>query len=228
MGRDDGRVVNGGAGRGVLTAVGVRETGWWVLGLGVLGGALFTVALFVRLSCAAHHCASRQVRHLLDLDQVGSLPRLFITALFVAVAMLAARAAARSCRPARWWWVLVALGCAVLAGAKLVSAHSAAEEVDGRTGTLLGGLLLSLVGLPVLWWCGRRWSVPAAGAVTFALALYAAAALGLDQLTALVHHEGSGRISVAVATFVEEGGEAATALLLLSSVARWLPGAVGS
>jgi hypothetical protein len=117
----------------------------------------------------------------------------------------------------------VALGGVVLAAAKSVSAHSAAEGVDGRWVTLVGGLLLTLVGLPVLWWSGRRWSVPAAGAVTFVLALYAAAALGLDQVTALVRALFGGPVLLALAIWLEEGGEAVTALLLLAAVVRWLP-----
>jgi hypothetical protein len=216
-------VVDGDGSRAPLAAVRRRRTTAWVLGLGALGGLLFTVGLVVRLRCAVGRCPAPQTRQLLDLDAVGSLPRLFTAGLFVAVAVLGARAAARTERPARWWWVLVAVSGVVLAAAKVVSLHSAAEQVDGRWVTLVGGLGLTLVGLPVLWWAGRRWSVPAAGAVTLALAVYAAAALGLDQVTGLVGMAWSGRVSGAFATYLEEGGEAVTALLLLAAVARWMP-----
>jgi hypothetical protein len=220
-------VVDGGGSRGSPAAVRVRQTAGWVLGLGALGGLLFTVGLVVRLRCAVGRCPAPQTRHVLDLDAVGSLPRLFISALFVAVAVLGARAAARAEPPARWWWLLLAVGGGLLAGAKLVSVHSAAEQVDGRWGTLVGGLALTVVGLPAVWWAGRRWSVPAAGTVTLALAAYAAAALGLDQVTALVGLVWSGPITRAFATFLEEGGEAGTALLLLAAVVRWLPSSAG-
>ena len=223
VGRDDDRVADGGADSGSLTAVRMRQTARRVLALGALGGALFTVGLFVRLRCAVGRCPVPHARRLLDLDAVGSLPRLYITALFLAVAVLAARAAVRVSPPARWWWGLVALGAVVLAAAKSVSVHSSAEKMDGQWVTLVGGLLLTLVGLPALWWAGRRWSVPAAGAVTFLLALYAAAALGLDQVTSLVRALSGGPVSLALATYLEEGGEAVTALLLLARVARWLP-----
>jgi hypothetical protein len=223
LGRDDDRVADGGAGSGPLTAVRVRQTAGWVLGLGVLGGVLFTLGLLVRLRCAVGRCPAPHIRQLLDLDAVGSLPRLFTTVLFVAIAVLAARAGVRVSPPARWWWGLVALGAVLLAAAKSVSVHSTAENVDGRWVTLVGGLALTFVGLPALWWAGRRWSVPAAGAVTFALAVYAAAALGLDQVTALVRALFGGPVSLAFATYLEEGGEGVTALLLLAAVVRWLP-----
>ncbi|WP_139306993.1 hypothetical protein [Modestobacter sp. DSM 44400] len=194
-----------------------------MLGLAALGGLVFTVGLVVRLRCAAGRCPTPQIRELFDLDAIGSLPRLFTTGLFLAVAVLSARAAARSDPPVRWWWVLVAVGGGVLAAAKVVSLHSAAEQLDGRWLTLVGGLGLTLVGLPLLWWAGRWWSVPAAGAVTFALVVYAAAALGLDQVTLLVGLARSGPVARAFATYLEEGGEAGTALLLLAAMARWLP-----
>jgi hypothetical protein len=216
-------VAAGGVHGGSPTAGRARQTAGWVLALGALGGVLFTAGLLVRLQCAVGRCPARPIRHALDLDAVGSLPRLFITVLFVAVAVLAVRAAVRVSPPARWWWGLVALGAVVLAGAKSVSVHSVAEQVDGRWATLLGGLALTFVGLPLLWWTGRRWSVPAAGALTFALAVYAAAALGLDEVTALVRALSGGRVWRAFATYLEEGGEAVTALLLLAAVARWLP-----
>jgi hypothetical protein len=216
-------VAGGEAGDGALTAVRLRQTAGWVLALGLLGGLLFGSGLAVRFACIAHRCPSRDVRLLLDLDALGSLPRLFTTFLFVAVAVLAGRAAARSERPARWWWAVVGTGTVALAAAKAVSVHSAAEQADGRLATLVVGLLLTAIGLPVLWWAGRRWSVPAAGAVTTALAVYAAAALGLDQVSALVNAIGATRVTRSLAIFVEEGGEAAAVLFLLASVSRWLP-----
>jgi hypothetical protein len=220
-------VVDGEGSLGPLAAVRVRQTAGWVLTLGALGGLLFAVGLVVRLRCAVGRCPAPQTRQVLDLDAVGSLPRLFISALFVAVAVLGARAAARAEPPARWWWRLVAVGGGVLAVAKLVSVHSAAEAADGRWGTLVGSLGLTLVGLLALWWAGRRWSVPAAGTVTLALSAYAAAALGLDQVTALVGLVEAGPISRAFATFLEEAGEAGTALLLLAAVVRWMPSSAG-
>lgn len=63
--------------------------------------------------------------------------------------------------------------------------------------------------------------MPAAGAVTLALTVYAAAALALDQVTLLMGLAGSGPVVArAVATYLEEGAGAVTALVLLAVVAR--------
>jgi hypothetical protein len=69
---------------------------------------------------------------------------------------------------------------------------------------------------------GRRWGVAAARPVVLALATYAAVALGLDLLTgvAAAVQDHVGWLTVSGATFVEELGEALTALLLLVTV-RW-------
>jgi hypothetical protein len=198
-----------------------RLVGW--VALGVVGAVLFTVSLAVRLSCAVGHCPTKSTRQLFALDGIGGLPRLFITALFVVVAVVAARRALHMRSPTRWWWGTVAVGAVVLAAAKAVSVHSSAEHADGRWVTLVGGLLLTVLGLPTLWWAGRRWSVADAGVVTAMLAVYAAAALGLDQVTGLVRGLGGGAVGLALATGVEEGGEAMAALLLLAAVARLLP-----
>jgi hypothetical protein len=65
--------------------------------------------------------------------------------------------------------------------------------------------------------------VPAAGAVTFAAAPMPRA-VGPDQVTALVGLVSSRPVAVAVATFVEEGAEAGTPMLLLAATVRWMPG----
>lgn len=204
-------------------AVRCRARAGWLLLLAAVGGVLFTVGLVVRVRCAVGRCPSPIDRQLFSLDAVGGLPRLFTTVLFVALTVLAVRVAVRTEAPARWWWFVVALGGVGLTVAKAVSVHSSAERTDGRWVTLVGALLITLVGLPLLWWSGRRWSVPAAGSVTVALAFYAAAALGLDQLTGLIRQVSSGPVALALATYVEEGGEAVTALVLVAVVTRWLP-----
>jgi hypothetical protein len=89
--------------------------------------------------------------------------------------------------------------------------------------TLVGGVLVAVVGLPVLWRLGVRWSVPGAGVVTAALAAYAVAALGLDQVTGLIGSLSAEPVLLAFAVCLEEGGEAVTALVLLAAVAQWVP-----
>lgn len=192
----------------------------WLIGLAALGGLLFTAGLLVEVRCAVGHCPAPRVQRLFDLDGLGGLPRLFTTGMFVAVAALAALAAARSTRWVRAWWAAVAAVGVVLAVAKAVSSHSTLEQDGGRYVTLVGGVLVTVIGLSVLWWAGRAWSVPAASPVCVALAVYAVAALGLDQVTAAVTKVTSSPVALAVATFVEEGGEAVTALVLLAAVVQ--------
>jgi hypothetical protein len=193
------------------------------VGLAVVGGVLFTAGLLTELRCAVGDWPAPWIQRLFSLDGIGGLPRLFITGVFVAVAVLAGLTATRSPRPVAGWWAGVAAGGVVLAVAKSVSTHSAVEQDDGRYVTLAGGVLLSLLGLVVLWRTGRAWSVRAAWPVTVALAAYAAAALGLDELTALVVAVTHSPVARAVATFIEEGGEAVTALVVLEIVSRWVP-----
>jgi hypothetical protein len=194
--------------------------GRWLLGLAGLGGVLFTLGLIVQLRCAVGRCPAPGVRRLFDLDGLGALPRLFTTALFVVVAVTAALAAGRAEGRARWWWALVAGGAVLLAAAKAVSTHSALEQDDGRLLTLVGGVALTVVGLPLLLWAGLWWQVPGAVPVSAALAAYAVAALGLDQVTGAVASVSADPVLLAFAVYLEEGGEAVTALVLLASVVR--------
>ena len=203
--------------------VGRPRRAWWLVAVGGLGGVLFTAGLVTRVRCVVGECPGPVVRRLLGLEAVGSLPRLFTAAVFLAVAVLAGLAARRSVGGGRWWWSLVAGGAAGLAVAKAVSVHSSLEEDDGRLVTLAAGVGLSVVGLAVLFWAGRRWSVPGAVAVTAALAAYALAALGLDQVTGAVASATADRVLVAFAVYLEEGGEAVAALALLATVAQAAP-----
>ena len=198
--------------------------GRWVLALALVGAVVFTIGYVVELRCAVGSCPDPTVRRLFRLDALGALPRLFTTGLFLAVAVLAALAAVRSAGRARWWWAGVVAGGAALTVAKAVSSHSALERDDGRLATLIGALLVTAIGLSLLRWAGRTWSVPGTTPIVVALGLYAAAAIGLDQITmavARLHHPW---VPLAIATFVEEGGEAVTALVLLVVVSRWVPG----
>jgi hypothetical protein len=107
-----------------------------------------------------------------------------------------------------------------LALAKLTSLHGFAKTDVSPLVTLLGGLAVTAVALGVLSRTGRRWAVPGARAVVVALAVYAAAALGLDVVTGVVEvvRGGGGPVTDAAATFVEEFGEALAALLVLGTV----------
>lgn len=200
----------------------VRDDTWlWALAGLALG--LFGVGFVVRWRCTTGACSLGGAEWVFDLDAVGGLPRLFTTGLFVASAVCAGLTAARSTGRRRLWWAAVALVGVGLVFAKLVSAHSVLEGWDGAGQTLVLGSIASLLGLPVLGLVGRAWRVPGSRDVVLALAVYALAALGLDRLTAAVVYADPTPFAMAAATFVEELGEALTALTLLAVLVRRLP-----
>ena len=201
-----------------------RQDAWWVWVLLGVAVVLFGMGLNVRLHCRLHEGCHRSQYRYFDLDSIGGLPRLFITGLFVALAVLAWRASRRATgRAATWWTVIAAIGAA-LAVLKLVSAHSAAKAL-ADVPTLVVGVALSGVVLGLVWRTARRWDVQAGPSVVVAFAVYAFAALGLDAVTGAVAavHGSTGVIADSVATFVEEFGEALGALFVLSVVWWWLP-----
>jgi hypothetical protein len=199
----------------------------WLIAAALLGGVLFTIGLLVEARCAVGRCPRPGVRRLFDLDALGSLPRLFTTAVFVAVGVSALLACRRSAGRRRWWWGALAVVGVGLVVAKAVSVHSSLERDDGRLTTLVVGVVLTVVGLPVLWRAGVRWGVPGALPVTAALAAYAVAALALDQVTAVVSSVTSSYVAEAFAVYLEEGGEAVTALVLLAVVVQAVPAGGG-
>lgn len=195
----------------------------WLWALTGLALGLFGLASFVRWRCTLGACPLAGHEWVLDLDAVGGLPRMFTTGLFLAAAAAAGWTAVYSRAGARPWWALVAVVGVGLAGAKLVSTHSVLERWDGRHLTLVVGTAATVVGLPLLWAAGRRGRVVGAGVVVAALAAYATAALGLDVVTGLVSSGAPRPLPMAAATFVEELGEALTALALLAVVVRLVP-----
>ncbi|HEV7188878.1 MAG TPA: hypothetical protein VGN28_13370 [Blastococcus sp.] len=194
---------------------------WWVYALGALALVLFPIGLITRLRCGLGRCTGSTLQHVFDLDAIGGLPRLFISGLFAAVAVLAWLARRRSGDVARTWWTAVAGIGAVLAVAKLVSMHSTAKH-SAPLLTLAGGLLLTGLALGALTVTGRRWGIAAARPIAVTLGVYAAAALGLDAVTSAVAaaQDHVGALSAAASTFVEELGEALAALFVLVTV-RW-------
>jgi len=197
----------------------LREA-WWVYGIGAALVALYGVGLVVRIRCTVYGRCGGSAR-LLDLDALGGVPRLATTALFVATAVLAWGASRRASGRVALWWAAIAGAGAVLAVLKLVSAHSAAKSHSAAL-TLGGSVVLATGALAALWLLGRRWGVPATGPVALALALYAGAAIGLDAVTSVVAavQAHAGALTDVATVFVEELGEALTALILLV-VVRW-------
>jgi hypothetical protein len=198
----------------------LRES-WWVYALAGLAVAIFPMALVVQVRCGVGRCAGSRWERLLALDGLGGLPRLYISLLFAAVAVLAGVAARRSGGRARSWWTAVSGMACLLCVAKLVSAHSRAEGLSAVL-TLVGGVAVTVLALAVLTVTGRRWGVAAARPVVLAFGIYAAAALGLDAVSALLValQDGVGVLSRAATTFGEELGEAMSALFVLVTV-RW-------
>jgi hypothetical protein len=201
----------------------VRDA-WWLLALTAVAVCLYAMGLDVRLRCRFHDGCHWSRDKYFDLDAIGGLPRLFITGLFVALAVLAWWASRRATGRARTWWTAVALIGAALAVLKVVSAHSDAKAA-ADVATLVVGVALSVVVLGALWRTARRWDVGAGPSVVMALAVYAFAALGLDAITGLVAgiHGSTGVVADSVATFIEEFGEALGALLVLTMVWWWFP-----
>lgn len=180
---------------------------------------LFPIGLVTRVRCG--RCTASPLQYLFDLDSIGGLPRIYISGLFAASAVLgwwARRLCAEIARP--WWTAIAGIGVALTA-AKLVSVHSSAKHW-APVSTLAVGILLTTGVVGALITTGRSRGIAAARPIAFALAGYAVAALGLDAVTTAVTatHGHAGAISAAAATFVEELGEALTALLVLVTV-RW-------
>jgi len=194
---------------------------WWVFALAGVAIVVFPVALVVQVRCGRARCAGAWWARAFELDALGSLPRLYTTALFAAVAVLAWAAARRTRDRVRTWWSAVAATGVLLAVAKLVSAHSTAKQAS-PVATLVVGVGVTFLVLAWLTRAGRRWGVPAARPVVVALALYALAALGLDAVSVLLvsAQDRVGLLSHVAVTFGEELGEALAALFLLVTV-RW-------
>lgn len=192
---------------------------WWVYLLGAVELVLFPLGLVARVRCSGR-CRGSWPASAFDLDSIGGLPRLLITGLFVAVAVLGWRAARRSEGSTRVWWTAIAWLGVVLALAKLLSIHSTAKH-DSPLLTLVVGVALAGAALVGLSLTGRRWEVMGARPIIVALGGYAVAALGLDALGSAVHAAHPHALLVgAMCTFVEELGEAVTALLVVV-VVRW-------
>jgi hypothetical protein len=204
---------------------------WWVYLLGAIELVLFPFGLIARARCSVGQCHGSWLDHAVDLDAIGGLPRLMITGLFVGVAVLGWRASRRTEGTTRLWWGVIAGLGALLALAKLISVHSTAKQ-DSPVLTLVVGVALAAAALGSLAVAGRRWEIAGARPIVVALGAYAAAAIGLDAVGSAVLAAHPDAVLVgAFCTFVEELGEAMTALLVVVAV-RWnLPhstGAVGA
>ena len=166
--------------------------------------------------------ATGQVARLLSMDAPFSAPRLFVAGLF-GVSAMAALAGAGSLTGRRTWWTAVAAvagGVAVVKAGSTVhtTAFSAVDEVIGTAGAVVTSLLLAAAVLGWLWALSRGERRDRRRVLT-CLALYAGAAVGLSAVSTLVDSAlGGASRWTAMATFVEESGEALTAVAFLMAV----------
>src|SRR4051794_9099107 len=193
---------------------------WWVYGLAAALVALHLLSFVVRVRCTVVGRCGVAAR-LFAPDAVGGLPGLVTTTVFVAAAVVSWRACRSGAGRTALWWGGGAAMCAAAGALPLGRAHSVAKS-DSAVLTFRGSVTLAAIALAVLLALGQRWRVPGTAAVVFAMTLYAAAAIGLDVVTGVVAaaQAHAGALSAAAATFLEELGEAVTALVLLVTV-RW-------
>lgn len=166
---------------------------------------------FVLRTAGQEHGTAR----LLSMDAPGSVPRLFVTALFMAAAVAAvvggARAAGR-----RAWWLSVAGVAAVVAevkggGTVHVRALSAFGVADHPVLAALGSTAVVTVVLGTLFFVSRG-ERRDRRRVLIAFGLYGLASVGLSAVSAM-----AGSWSTA-ATFVEESGEVVGGVAVLVAV----------
>jgi hypothetical protein len=166
--------------------------------------------------------ATGQVARLLSMDAPFSAPRLFVAGLFAASAM-AALAGAGSLPGRRTWWTAVAVVAAGVAVVKAGStihaaAFAGATELISTTGAVVVSLVLSAAVVGWLWSLSRG-ERRDRRRVLSCLALYAGASVGLSAVSTLVSGAVGGASRwAAMATFVEESGEALTAVAFLMAV----------
>ncbi|MGY1698655.1 hypothetical protein [Geodermatophilus sp. SYSU D00766] len=181
------------------------------IALAFLAVALEAVGYVLRLRRTGGELANA-----LSMDAPWSLPRVYVAALFAAAALAAVAGAARN-PGRRTWWLAVGV---VTAGIAAVKAGSTVHvtvmaELTARTSTA-GAVALSallavavLAVLAVLSRADRR----DRRRVLTGLGVYAVAAVGLSAVSGLV-----GQQWAAMATFVEESGEALAGVAVLVAV----------
>ena len=185
-----------------------------LIGIGV---GLEVVGLMLR---TADH--DRGTARLLAMDEPLSVPRMYITALFAAAALAAFLGGARS-SGRRGWWVAVGLVAAVVAEVKGGgTVHVRALATFGLAGhpvvAALASAALTGVVLGGLWWLSRDERRDRRRVLT-AFALYAVASVALSAASSVVGQSFGGASAwAAVATFVEESGEAVGAVAVLIAV----------
>ena len=156
------------------------------------------------------------VARLLSMDAPASVPRLYVAVLFAAAAIAGLAAAARL-PGRRAWWLAVALVAAGIASVKAggtvhARAMSALQDAVGTRAAVLLSVAAAALVLGGLWTFTRT-ERRDRRRVLGTLALYAFASVGLSAVSAAAPANW-----VAVATFVEESGEALAGVAFLMAV----------
>ncbi|PWW21819.1 hypothetical protein JD79_00960 [Geodermatophilus normandii] len=186
------------------------------VGLAFLAVALEAAGYAMRL-----RGTTGQVAHLLSMDAPGSLPRLYVAALFGAAAMAAVAGAARNAGRRTWWLAVgvVTAGISVVkaGGTVHVTAMQALASVVSPAGATLVSALVAVAVLGVLAFASRT-ERRDRRRVLCTLGLFALAAVGLSAVSASVGSASVGSQWSAMATFVEESGEALSGVAVLVAV----------
>jgi hypothetical protein len=182
----------------------------------LVGVTLEAVGFVVRVSGN-----ERGAGRLWAMDLPLAVPRMFVAALFLAAAVVAAMGAVRG-TGRRPWWAAVALVAAVIAEVKAGgTVHSEALTALGLGDRPLVAAVVSaaVVGIVLagLWWLSRD-ERRDRRRMLIALGLYAVAAVGLSGVSSLVGQGGASLYWQSAATFVEETGEAFGAVAVLVAV----------
>lgn len=160
------------------------------------------------------------VAHALSMDAPLSLPRMYVTALFGAAALLGV-AGAGVIPGRRAWWTAVGLVAAAIASVKAgATVHARAlhwlTESLGSLGALIVCALIAVAVVTGLWFLSRT-DRRDRRRVLGSLAGYAVAAVGLSAVSQYAGSWG-GSSWAAGATFVEEAGEALAGVAFLVAV----------
>ncbi|MCZ2836057.1 hypothetical protein [Modestobacter sp. VKM Ac-2985] len=157
----------------------------------------------------------------LSMDAPLSVPRMWVAALLATAAVAAFVGAARATERRPWWLgvgVVAALAAQVKGGGTV---HVEALRTAGLAGRPVLATAVSagiaVVTLAVLWWLSRTERRDRRRVMT-AFAIYAGAAVVLSGVSAVVGSASGAFPWAAVATFVEESGEAVGAVAVLTAV----------
>jgi hypothetical protein len=165
--------------------------------------------------------ATGQVARLLSMDAPFSAPRLFVAGLFAVSAIAALTGAGIPGRST--WWTAVAVVAGGISFVKTGStvhatAFAGASAAIGTVGAVVASVVLATAVVGWLWSLSRG-ERRDRRRVLSGLMLYAGASVGLSAVSVFVANAAGGASRwAAMATFVEESGEALTAVAFLMAV----------